>query len=222
MIEHLSILKRVGKALIIVGLVDIGVMIYCIANGISYFSSFNIFAVIAGVFLLRGSLRTVAIVTWLSAAFVVMLAGFPLVFPLVQPLELTWLQLRLYPGTFSISAAVWAFAVGLLYWIIKELRRKPVLVAREQSGKKVSSLRVPLALGSIVLIGLAIAVPMGLKSETGRLAQTKAMEQLGPGYKYIVSSLHISESTEGRFVAAMVTAYNEKEIRMVPVKWSEK
>ncbi|MDR3390768.1 MAG: hypothetical protein P4L77_03450 [Sulfuriferula sp.] len=220
--EHLPILKRVGKILIIVGLVDIGVMIYCIANGISYSSSFNIFSVVAGVFLLRGSLRAATIVTWLAAIFVVMLVGLPFVYPFVQPLELTWLQLHLYPATFAIAVVMWAFVVGLLYWVIRELRRKPVLIAREQSGKKAGSLRVPLALGGLVLIVFAIAVPMGLKSETGHLAQTKAMEQLGPGYKYVVSTLHISESQQGRLVSAMVTAYNDKEIRMVSVKWSEK
>lgn len=220
--EHLPILKRVGKVLIIVGLVDIGVMIYCIANGISYSSSFNIFSVIAGIFLLRGSLRAATIVTWLAALFIVMLVGLPIAYPFVQPLELTWLQLRLYPGTFAMSGAIWAFAVCLLYWVITELRREPVLVAREQAGKKAGSLRVPLALGGIVLIVLAIAVPMGLKSETGHLAKTKAMEQLGPGYKYVVSGLHISKSQQGKFVSAMVTAYNDKEIRMVPVEWSEK
>ena len=75
--EHLPILKRVGKVLIIIGLVDIAVMIYCIANSISYSSSFNIFAVIAGVFLYRGSLRTAVITTWLSSIFIVMLAGLP-------------------------------------------------------------------------------------------------------------------------------------------------
>lgn len=220
--EHLPILKRVGKALIIVGLVDIGVMIYCIANGISYSSSFNIFAVIAGFFLLRGSLRAATIVTWFAALFVVMLVGLPLAYPFVQPLELTWLQMRLYPGTFAMSAAMWAFVVGLLYWVLTELSRKPVLVAREQAGKKACSLRMPLALGGLVLIVLAIAIPKGLESETGHLAKTKAMEQLGPGYKYVVSGLHISASQQGKFVSAMVTAYNDKEIRLVPVEWSEK
>ena len=220
--EHLPILKRVGKVLIIVGLVDIGVMVYCIANSISYSSSFNIFAVIAGIFLFRGSLRSAAVVTWFAAFFVVLLAGFPIVFPLVQPLDLTLLELRLHPGAFATSVAVWLFAVALLYWVIKQLRSKPVVLAREQTGKSVGTLRVPLALGTILLIVLAIAVPMGLHSETGRLAQTKAMEQFGPSYQYVVSSLQVSQSSQGKFVTAMVTAYNDHEIRNVPVRWSEK
>lgn len=48
----MPVLVRTGKVLITVGVIDIGVMIYCIANEISYSSSFNIFAVIAGFFLM--------------------------------------------------------------------------------------------------------------------------------------------------------------------------
>ena len=43
---YLPILRRVGIVLLLAGLIDIGVMVYCIANDISYSSSFNIFAVI--------------------------------------------------------------------------------------------------------------------------------------------------------------------------------
>jgi hypothetical protein len=61
---HQAILRRVGGVLVAVGLVDIAWMIYCIVHGISYRSSLNLFAVIAGVLLLRGSLRTAANVRW--------------------------------------------------------------------------------------------------------------------------------------------------------------
>ncbi len=47
--EYRAILKRVGLVLIAVGLCDIIFMIYCVSQGQSYSSSFNIFAVIAGV-----------------------------------------------------------------------------------------------------------------------------------------------------------------------------
>ena len=54
--QHRSILARVGEVLLIVGVLDIGAMIYCIMKGISYASSFNIFAVWLGILLIRGSL----------------------------------------------------------------------------------------------------------------------------------------------------------------------
>ena len=52
--EARTILRRVGLVLIAFGMLDIGVMIYCIANAINYSSSFNVFAVIAGIYVGRG------------------------------------------------------------------------------------------------------------------------------------------------------------------------
>lgn len=50
MAEHLPILRRVGWALVIVGVLDVGLMIYCIISGVAYSSSLNVFAVVAGAF----------------------------------------------------------------------------------------------------------------------------------------------------------------------------
>ena len=67
MAEHLRILRRVGWALVIIGALDIGVMVYCIVNGMNYSSSLNVVAVGAGIFLLRGNLGAVRTVSWFSA-----------------------------------------------------------------------------------------------------------------------------------------------------------
>jgi hypothetical protein len=50
---HIPILKRVGAVLLAVGLIDIALMVHCIVNRISYSLSFNIVAVVAGIFLVR-------------------------------------------------------------------------------------------------------------------------------------------------------------------------
>src|SRR5690349_5809906 len=125
--SYLSILKRVGKVLIIIGVVDIGVMIYCIVNRISYSSSFNIFAVIAGIFLLRGSLRSAAIVTWMAAFFGAACVGMPIAVALILPIDLTLLQARLEPLNFFSSTLMWLFISALLYWVVKQLHSEPVL-----------------------------------------------------------------------------------------------
>ena len=49
--QMLPRMRRVGWALVAVGIVDIAFMVYAIASGWSYSSSFNVFAVIGGVFL---------------------------------------------------------------------------------------------------------------------------------------------------------------------------
>jgi hypothetical protein len=74
-----KILRNVGWALLWLGVVDVGVMIYCIANNIGYSSSFNIFAIIAGVFLIRGSLKAARLVAWFSAFLLSAFAGIALV-----------------------------------------------------------------------------------------------------------------------------------------------
>lgn len=67
MTEHRAVLKRVGLVLVAVGLADVAVMIYCIATRQSYSSSINVFAVAAGVFLIRGSLAAAHWVACFSA-----------------------------------------------------------------------------------------------------------------------------------------------------------
>lgn len=59
--------KKAGIVLLIIGIIDVGIMAYCIANKISYSSSFNIFAVIAGVFLIKGRVKTARAVHCFSA-----------------------------------------------------------------------------------------------------------------------------------------------------------
>ena len=61
--------RTAGMALLIVGIIDIGIMIYCIANEIHYSSSFNIFAVIAGILLIRGGVKSARIIRWFSIFF---------------------------------------------------------------------------------------------------------------------------------------------------------
>jgi len=166
--DHMPILKNVGKVLIAVGLVDIGAMIYCIANGMSNSSSFNIFAVIAGIFLMRGSLRAVAFVTWFATF---LLAGFiciAMLWPFFQPIDLTLLQLKLNPSFFLTTLTIGIFLLGLLYWVVRELRRQPVLDARKRAGAKISSLLIPAVAGIVLVVGLLITLKVSFNGDTAQ------------------------------------------------------
>lgn len=219
---YLQILKRVGITLIAVGLFDIAVFIYSIASGISYTSSFNIFAVIGGIFLLRGNLHVAGFITWFAAFLFAALAGSPLLLIVLQPLDFTFIQIRVNPGSATLYAALWVFEIAFLAWVLTALRNKSVLEARAQSGKKMSSLRVPLALGVGLLAILAVVLPISLNSDAGHLAKAKASEQFGTNYRYFVNSLQVSYSSQGKIVKAKVTAYNDHEIHIVPLQWAEK
>lgn len=205
-----------------VGLIDIAVMIYCIANRISYSSSFNIFAVVAGIFLMRGSLRAALIVRWFSVFMLATFTAFLLAWPFMQPMNLTLTQLRLNPGASFSMAAFMAFVLGLLFWLVRELGRKPIQAARTRAGRKEWDMRIPVVtgVGLVVVLGIVL-VPM-LSGESANHAKSIAKQQVGQGYRFHVSSLNIAKNNQGTFVSAVVTAWNDNEIRNIPVHWEER
>lgn len=220
--QHTPILKRVGTVVLAVGLIDIAVMIYCIANRISYSSSFNIFAVVAGIFLLRGSLRAASIIRWLAVFMLTTFLASLIAWSFMQPVALTLTQIRLNPGTSFSTFAFMAFVLGLLVWLIRELGREPVMVARANAGRKQPDMRIPVAagVGLVIVIGIFMALVLG--GETADRAKSMAEQQVGPGYRLHVSSLNIAKNNQGTFVSGVVTAWNDNEIRSVPVQWEER
>ena len=219
--SHLPILKRAGAVLLVVGLIDVAVMIYCIINSVSYSSSFNIFAVAAGIFLLRGNLRAASIVRWIAVFMFSAFSGLLLVWPFMQPIDLTLTQARLSPLASAASLALMAFVLALLLWLYRELGRAPILEARVAAGRKVRDMRIPAAVGAGCVVAIAIFLTVLLGGETAAKAKALAQQQLGTGYNYHVSSLQIGSSSAGTNVAAVVTAWNEKEVRNVPITWRE-
>lgn len=220
--QHTTILKRVGTVLLVVGLIDIVVMIYCIANRISYSSSFNIFAVVASIFLLRGNLRAASLVRWFS---VFMLSGFVallIAWPFMQPISLTLTQLRLSPGTSIATFAFTAFVLGLLVWLIRELGCEAVMAARAAAGRKIRDMRIPAVTGVGLVIVMGIFMALLLGGESADRAKSIAEQQVGPGYRLHVSSLNIAKNNQGTFVSGVVTAWNDREIRNLPVHWEER
>jgi hypothetical protein len=93
------ILKRVGAALIIFGAIDIAVMAYCIAHRVNYSSSFNVFAVLAGVYIWKGHPWWVKWVTRVAAFYVAAFCAIALVFPFMFPVDLAFAQLRIHPSS---------------------------------------------------------------------------------------------------------------------------
>lgn len=151
-----STFNKVGWVLISIGAIDIGIMIYCIINQISYSSSLNIFALIAGVLLVRGSIRTARFITSASAFILgVLICGFVL----GSVLALIFNQ----DGISSINFAdvvVPVVAIALFYWVYTQLRAKPVLEARLKAGFSDEPSKLAFVLGSIfpIIIGGMILI----------------------------------------------------------------
>jgi hypothetical protein len=60
-----------------------------------------------------------------------------------------------------------------------------------------------------------------LNGESAERAKREAAKEVGPGFAYHVTSLYINDSPGRKRVSAVVTAWNDKEVRDVPVHWEE-
>jgi len=219
---HLPILKRVGYVLIAVGLVDIAWMVYCIAYQVSYSSNFNIFAIIAGIFLVCGSLRAASVVRWFNVFALAASVAATLAFPFLQPLGLTITQLHLYPFDLVTLAAFMMCILWLLYWVAKELEREPVRAAQARAGRKQQDLRIPAIIGAVLVIVLVILMSLLLRGESAEHAKSLAKQEVGPGYRFHVTSLNIFIHNHITSASGMVTAWNDKEIKHIPVHWEDR
>ena len=209
------VLKKVGWALIVVGLADIAYMVYCIVNEQAYSSSFNIFAVIAGALLVRQSLYAARVVAWFAAFLLAAFVGVALLFPLSSPLGLLAAHLRL--ETFAVVAGL-AFAgaaIAFVFWVYRSLTSEVVLQAQRSAGLTPRNAKLPFVIGAALAIGLFGVTLVMTSGELAKKAMAIAQQELGPGFKYHVTAISYSGSKGG----ARVTAYNEDEIREISVTW---
>jgi hypothetical protein len=218
---YLQILKRVGLVLIVVGVSDVAVMIYCIAHRIAYGSSFNVFAIIAGVFLMRGSLRAARLIAEAAAFMLTGFLGLVFVWPVFLPPSLALAQLRIYPMRFLAFLAVFGAMIGLLFWIVRQLRGEAVLSAIARSAGNRPSLRGPVLTGAAI-VGIVVTLSgFTHKSESARRAEQIAASQVGDGYSLKVTEMRTVRTASGKTIHATVTAWKDHEIRQIPVTWDE-
>lgn len=200
------------------GLADIALMIYSIANGQSYSSSFNIFAVAAGIFLFRGNLGAVRLVTWFSAFMLTAFIGaLFFIFPFIQPLGLLLARIKLNPIDAVVSCLIALIVLALLGWTYRQLRSAPVLGALKEGGRSAATPKIAFGSGLALVAMLALAIHMTLNGTAGARAIELARQKLGPTYHYATQSIQWS----GGHTKAVVVAYDNNEIKHVTVKWSE-
>ncbi|MDI9246938.1 hypothetical protein [Marinobacter sp. CHS3-4] len=207
--------KKAGIVLLIVGIIDIAFMIYAIANKVSYSSSFNIFAVIVGILLLRGSARTARVVRWFSIFLTVAFVGVLIIVPLATPIDLLLAQWKSHTAQSLGSVALGLAAIGLIIWVYRQLSTSESLEVLSVAGFRTGRPTSAYIAGS-VLLALATGLSIGfLNGETAQKAEALAEEQLGSEYSYHVSSMSMSGSSG----SAWVVAYNDDEIKNIQVQW---
>lgn len=206
-----DILKRVGIALIAFGLFDVGVMIYCLINRISYSSSFNIFAVLAGTFVWRGNPWWIQRVSLASGFFLGALIVAIIAAPFLFPINLGVREIQAHPLE-AAGLAIYSLAgMALLAWTHWRLRTQAVMVSAPSAW---ASWR-PSALGAALAICVITLVSVTLHGKSSRTAIDLARDKVGPGYHFWISNL----GTSGEHGHARVLAYNESTIQTVDVDW---
>jgi hypothetical protein len=213
--EARRILHRVGLALIVFGLLDIGVMIYCIVNSVNYSSSFNIFAVLAGVYVWRGHPWWVKWTTraagFYAAAFCMIVPTAPFLFPM----DLAALGFRLHPVAAVAETMAICGVIALLVWVYRELRQAPVLAAYTVAGRSPGPLWIAPLCGAALALGVVVLMLVLMHGDAEQKAIALATAKTGPGHRYFVTSLSYA-GDRGR---AQVLAYDDRAIKTVEVEW---
>jgi hypothetical protein len=83
-------------------------------------------------------------------------------------------------------------------------------------------MRIPADVGVGLVVVLAAFLSVFLGGESASKAKLIAAQQLGDSYRYHVSSLNIQMNSSGKFVSGVVTAWNDQEVKNVPVHWEER
>ena len=223
--NYRSTLKTVGIWFIILGLIDSGYMVYCISNDISYSSSFNIFAVIGGILLYRGSLKTAVVIRWFSAFFLSAMTGVLLFSPLFIPLGLVETEFRINPFLSAGSLAIGICLLNFLFWAYRRLGSDDILNAMEQQEIKFNfwwfKPKVGFIVGCCLALLLAILLNFAQRGAAAEMAKIEAQKKIGPGYNFVVTSMSMGSSYNKTWYRATVAAYNEKEIKSVAVEWNK-
>lgn len=218
MYNYRAILKRVGIVLIAVGILDIAYMVYCISQSQSYSSTLNISAVVAGVFLFRGNLRAVFLVTWFAAFMLFNLVSDFILLPFLKPAELWAIEFRLDAIALCRSLLLTITLITLHFWIYTQLRAASVVSASFKSGHSASTPKLAFILG-VALVVLPVGMMHFIRGgATGAKAVEVARTQYGEGYKYHLTGMGWSNG----YVQASLTAYNTQEIKSVQVEWKQR
>jgi hypothetical protein len=117
----------------------------------------------------------------------------------------------------TVLGALVAFVV-LFTSIQIELEREPVTTALAAAGKRWRLWGASLA-GMASVFVLALLVALILRGEFAAQAVARAHAQLGAGWRHQVVALGVFFNRNGPYVSASVASWNEREIRLVPVRW---
>jgi hypothetical protein len=217
---YTKIIRRCGIVLIVVGVLDIAYMIWCIANQVSYSSSFNVFALVGGILLVHGGLKTARWVAQLSTFMLVACGGILLVMPFMYPFGYFMAVLRHGSGLIlSLGFAVALFA--LLIWVRQQVMHPEVRQAQLAAGLPPPRIKQAVAVGTALPLLIVTLLGFMFRSASAREAIRRAEQQLGGSYRYVVTNMQMQSNMNGKSVFAIVAAYNDTELKSIEISWKE-
>lgn len=218
MSPDLKRVRRAGVALIAIGTVDIAIFAYCIANSIGYSSSFNIFAVIAGTFLVRLHPRAIGLVWWFSGfMFVGFLAAAVLLLPWIPPIEYTAFKFQQSPVSSLATATVGIGMLAFLGWLHRLLSADEVQRFARAYSRPPPNIKLGYGAGVGIVVLMVVVMNLTLRGTAADHAINLAKQEAAESYKYFVSSLRLSNGKR----SATVVAYGPQGERTISVQWQE-
>jgi hypothetical protein len=218
---HGRILRRTGVILLAACVLTLSVSLYRGASGWSYSVDIDVLPLVAGIFLLRGSLTAAPIIRAIAGfglgATIVGLIGLTL----LQPIDLTIAELRLEPASFLWPAITAAVVIAVQAWTFVELGRASVQSAIAASGPSRWDSTTAAKAGAGVGILIVLLLWFMLHGASASAAEELALQQLGPDYRYALTRLNRSSENGKTVVSGVVTAWNDKEIKQVVLHWIE-
>ena len=173
---------------------------------------------VAGLLIRYGGPRIVALVRWLAIFALVGWIVEPFKTLLLAPVGLAFAQLRLTPVTVLMDALPVLLPAAIVVVVALQLSRPEVRAAQIAAGRRPSTGRVPLMLGLLLTLGAVGVDYYVLNGVAAQHASQLAARQFGAGYQYYTNSLSMVLD-ERRGYTATVQAWNDKEVRLIPVQW---
>jgi hypothetical protein len=80
-------------------------------------------------------------------------------------------------------------------------------------------MRIPMQAGGGIVALVLLLLWLALHGQSAELATSLALQQLGPDYRYHLSWISSTNNGHGTSVSGVVTAWNDKEIKQVLLRW---
>jgi Flp pilus assembly protein TadD len=216
---RVAVLRRAGLVLILVGAADILYMMYSLARGRGYSSSLNLFALVAGILVYRGSLGAARAVANAASFMLAGGLGAAVLIPALVPWDFVGIWARLAPADLVVTALFTGASALLMLWLRGQLTGEALAGAFRDSGKEPPRTVIPSAGGFAMILVLGIVLRVSLHGDSAQEAMAQARQRVGPGYRFFVTRMNLSYTHDGKSGEATVLAYRPSEIRSVRVRF---